>query len=154
MLEDERADLMKSVNCHLLEPSINIQRIAIEIGDIVKWTSSINEINRMGQAILKVSKENFPNSAITSSRQQEIFNWLCSVGKTDMLEDERSKLVVAFCTGIVTDEHRTAAIGILETGGIPQNILFREQIAILDRENLHSEVYKHAKGSFQHEKYA
>jgi hypothetical protein len=26
-------------------------------------------------------------------------------------------------------------------------------LAILDRENLHSEVYKHAKGSFQHEKY-
>jgi len=137
-----------------MDTKINIQRIAIEIGEIVKWTRSINEINRLGQAILRVVKENFPNTAITSSRQQEIYNWLCSLGNSDMLSDERSKLVVEFCLSIANEEQRSAFIGVLEMGGIPPNILFKEQMAILDRENLHQEVYKHAKSSFQHEKYA
>ena len=142
------------INFPRMESAINIQRIAVEIGDILKWSSSVNEINRSGQAILKVSKEVFPNTAITSERQQEIYNWLCSLAAKDLLSDERCKMVVAFCTSLAKDEQRTAIIKVLETGGIPRNILFRDQLAILDRANLHSDVYRHAKESFQYEKYS
>jgi uncharacterized protein (TIGR02391 family) len=136
-----------------LEPKINIQRIAIEIGDIIKWVTPVNDINRLGQAILKIAKDPFPNDSITSSRQQEIYNWLCSLGKTNLLADERLKLIVDFCLSIA-GEKRPEVVKILDISGMPPNILFREQLAILEREHLHSEVYKHAKGSFQYEKYA
>jgi hypothetical protein len=56
-----------------MNPTINVQRIAVEIGDIVKWTRAVNEIDRLGQAILKVSKESFRNDAITAARQQSIW---------------------------------------------------------------------------------
>jgi uncharacterized protein (TIGR02391 family) len=137
-----------------LEPKINIQRIAIDIGNILKWSSSINEINRLGQAILKISKEVFPNDSITSSRQQEIYNWPCSLGKATLISDERLKMIVEFCLSLATTEQRPEIVKILDNAGVPSNILFREQLAVLERERLHPEVYKHPKGSFQYEKYA
>jgi uncharacterized protein (TIGR02391 family) len=136
-----------------LEPRLNIQKIAIEIGDIIKWASSVNEINRLGQAILKVAKEIFPNNAITSIRQQEIYNWLCSTAKANLLSDERQKMIVEFCLSLA-GEKRSEVVKILDTAGVSPNILFREQLALLERQQLHPEVYKHAKGSFQYEKYA
>jgi uncharacterized protein (TIGR02391 family) len=158
-LNNFAAEVFKKQNCPGLnnltkvEPKINIQKIAIEIGDIIKWSSSVNEINRLGQATLKITKENFPNDSITSVRQQEIFNWLCSIGKTNLLADERLKLIVDFCLSIA-GEKRPEIVKVLDNEGISPNILFREQLSILEREHLHPEVYKHAKGSFQYEKYA
>jgi uncharacterized protein (TIGR02391 family) len=137
-----------------MSQQVNIQRIAVEVGDKIKWSSSINQIDRQGQAILKVSKENFPHNAITSQRQQAIYNWLCSIAKMDMLPDERNKLITEFCLSLAADDQRYEIVGILEAGGMPAFILFKDQLAILEREKLHPEVYKHAKGSFQHEKYA
>jgi len=137
-----------------MRSQINIQRIAIDVGEILKWSTPVNEINRLGQAILKINKENFPNDAITSSRQQEIYNWLCTLGKTVLSEDERNKKIVAFTLSIASEADRHKIVKILESAGVPPNILFREQISILERENLHAEVFKHAKGSFQYEKYA
>ena len=119
-----------------MEPKLNIQKIAIEIGDIIKWSSSVNEINRFGQAVLKVTKENFPNSAITSVRQQEIYSWLCSIAKSNLLSDERQKMVVEFCLSLA-GEKRSEVVKILDSAGISPNILFREQLAILEREHLH-----------------
>jgi uncharacterized protein (TIGR02391 family) len=133
---------------------VNIQRIAIEVGDIIKWSGSVNQIDRQGQAILKVCKENFPHTAITSQRQQGIYNWLCSIAKSDMLVDERNKLITEFCLSLAAEDQRHEIIEILEAGGMPTYILFKGQLTILEREKLHPEVYKHAKGSFQHEKYA
>ena len=137
-----------------MNPTINVQRIAVEIGDIVKWTRAVNEIDRLGHAILKVSKESFRNDAITAARQQSIYDWLCSIGNMSLLMDERCKRINEFCLSLADDKNRAEIISILETGGIPPYILFKDQLATLEREHLHPEVYKHAKGSFQHEKYA
>jgi len=95
-----------------------------------------------------------PNTAITAVRQQGIYEWLCSTGATALLFDERCKRISEFCLSLADDKNRSDIIGILENGGIPVYILFKEQLAILDRENLHPEVFKHGKSSFQHEKYA
>lgn len=133
---------------------MNIQRIAIEVGNTLKWSTTIKDVNRNGQAILKISKEEFPNPAITSSRHKEIYNWLCSLGKTNLLADERTKLMVDFCLSLASADERPEIIKVLQNCDVPPNILFREQMTILERENLHPEVFKHAKGSFQHEKYA
>lgn len=109
--------------------------------------------NKTGQAILRVTKETFPNNAITSIRQQEIYNWLCSTAKANLLSDERQKIIVEFCLSLA-GEKRSEVVKMLNTAGVSPNILFREQLALLEREQLHPEVYKHAKETFQYEKYA
>ena len=41
---------------------INFRLIATQIGDKLKYATSVNEIDRYGQSILRISKENFPNN--------------------------------------------------------------------------------------------
>lgn len=41
---------------------INYRHIATQIGDSLKYSNSVNEIDRIGQSILRVTKENFPNN--------------------------------------------------------------------------------------------
>lgn len=52
----------------------NYRLIATQIGDLLKYQTSVNEIDRIGQSILRVSKENFPNPAITSVRAKTLYN--------------------------------------------------------------------------------
>jgi hypothetical protein len=39
----------------------NYRLVAIQIGDLVKWNSSVNEINRAASAILRIAKDSYPN---------------------------------------------------------------------------------------------
>ena len=137
-----------------MKSEINVQTIAIEVGDIVKWTSTVNEINRYGKAIFKISKEHFPNDAITSIRQQEIYNWLCSISRAEYMAETRLQLIADFCLKISSNERKSDIVHILANNGFPPNILFKQQLTLLESQNFHPEVYKHSKGSFQYEKYA
>lgn len=38
---------------------INYRHISTQIGDSLKYSTSVNEIDRIGQSILRVTKENF-----------------------------------------------------------------------------------------------
>ena len=133
---------------------MNIQKIAIELGDIVKWTGTEKDIDRKGQAILRVAKENFPNDFIKSVRQQAIYNWLCSLGKISLESEERTKRLVDFSFSISNIEDRQKILEILASGGVSQNVLFKDKLNKLTNEKLHPEVYKHAKDSYLYEKYA
>ena len=67
---------------------INYRLIATQIGDLLKYQTSVNEIDRIGQSILRVSKENFPNPAITSVRAKTLYNWVLSLSKTPLESSE------------------------------------------------------------------
>ena len=54
--------------------NLNFRHIATQIGDGIKYAKSVNEIDRLGQAVLRVVKESFPNSAITSVRAQLVYD--------------------------------------------------------------------------------
>ncbi|CAG9297853.1 hypothetical protein EV690_1783 [Celerinatantimonas diazotrophica] len=45
---------------------MNYRLVAVEVGDLLKYDTSVNQINRIGQAIFPFRKENFPNESITS----------------------------------------------------------------------------------------
>ena len=63
---------------------MNIQLIATQFGDRLKYNTSVNEIDRLGQSILKVTKENFPNQSIFSIRAKSIYDWILSIGKSNL----------------------------------------------------------------------
>lgn len=67
---------------------INYILIATQIGDLLKYQTSVNEIDRIGQSILRVSKENFPNPAITSVRAKTLYNWVLSLSKPPLESSE------------------------------------------------------------------
>jgi hypothetical protein len=58
--------------------------IAVQVGDALKYVTSVNEIDRIGGAVLKVPRDTFPNSAVTSVRAQGIHDWVLSLARAEM----------------------------------------------------------------------
>lgn len=75
---------------------MNLELIAIEIGDSVKDITSVNEINRIAKAIFRFPYLEFPNMSITSERAQLIYNWILSLKEHNCSTDEKKELLIAF----------------------------------------------------------
>ncbi len=127
---------------------INFRHIATQIGNTLKNSTSINEIDRFGQSILQVSKENFPNSAITSIRAQTLYNWVLSLAKTPLDTTERVKRLINFCLELTPEEHKKITIEFLEKNHCPYNLLYKDNIDEFLKRNFHSEVAKHSQRLF------
>jgi len=75
----------------------NYSLIAVQIGDALKYEKSINEIDRIAGAIFPFRCENFPINSITSSRAKLVYDWILSLARQRMEEDERNRLLRSFC---------------------------------------------------------
>jgi uncharacterized protein (TIGR02391 family) len=98
--------------------SQNYRLIAIQIGDFVKNSTSINEIDRAAKATFPFNYENFPNSSITSSRAQRVQDWILTLAKQKMGLEERNKLLCNFLDLIVPDENKEHINDLLKKAGI------------------------------------
>lgn len=127
---------------------MNIRLIAMQFGDLLKYDTSLNIIDRIEQSILKVSKESFPNSYITSQRAQAIHDWLMSLGKQKIEQDERAKKIVEFCMELSSDELKGEVAKLLEKNGLPYNIVYKDSLSEFFQRNFHEEIIKHSKKLF------
>jgi hypothetical protein len=82
---------------------MNIQLIAVEIGDALKYDTSINEITRIASAILPFQHDHFPNDAITSQRAKLIYDWIMGLGRYRCTPAERSDLLTTFLLRLVPE---------------------------------------------------
>jgi uncharacterized protein (TIGR02391 family) len=127
---------------------INYRHIATQIGDTLKYSTTVNEIDRLGQSILQVNKENFPNTAITAIRAQTLYNWILSLAKTSMDSTERIKRLIAFCLELTPEIDKKGTIEFLEKNGCPYNLLHKDSFDDFLKRNLHSEVVTHSQRLF------
>jgi uncharacterized protein (TIGR02391 family) len=127
---------------------INYRHIATQIGDALKYSTTVNEIDRLGQSILQVRKENFPNDAITALRAQTLYNWILSLANTSIDSTERAKRLIAFCLELTPEKEMKITIEFLEKNGCPYNLLYKDSFDDFLKRNLHSEVVKHSQRLF------
>lgn len=132
---------------------INFRHIATLIGDILKYSTSVNEIDRIGQSILRVNKENFPNTAITSVRAQTLFNWVLSLAKTPLDSTERIKRLISFCLELTPEQDKKTTIEFLEKNHCPYNFLYKDNIDEFLKRNFHPEVVRHSQKLFAQANY-
>ncbi len=126
----------------------NYRLIAIQVGDALKYSTSINEINRIAGAIFSFRRESFPNDSITSSRAQLIHDWILSLAKQKMGEDERDRLLKSFCNQLAGEgDIRATVHSIIETAGIIFGETNRDKQEFLQR-GFHSEIIKHCQALF------
>ncbi|MFH0871825.1 MAG: hypothetical protein V1878_04955, partial [bacterium] len=111
----------------------NYRLIAVQVGDALKYATSINEINRIAGAIFLFPCERFPNDAITSSRAQLIHNWILSLAKQKMEEEERNRLLNSFCDQLSGDTDLRAAVRSILQWGCSWVRLFLGQVYTLDK---------------------
>lgn len=63
---------------------MNYKLIGTQIGDLLKYDTTINEINRIAKATFNFDVSNFPNDSITSERAQIIYNWVMTLATKKM----------------------------------------------------------------------
>jgi len=133
--------------------NINFRHIATQIGDSLKYTTSVNEIDRIGQAILKVSKERFNNDSITSVRAQSIYDWILSLAKAKLESDERIKRLINFCLELTPEKDKSQTIEFLERNNCPYNLLYKDILDEFLKRKFHAEVIKHSQKLFTQRNY-
>lgn len=127
---------------------MNLRLIALKVGDQLKYDATINEIGRVASALFRFQRESFPHESITSQRAQLVYDWLMSVGKQRLTDEERENLVCEFCLAIAPEQHRPAIERILVEGGITARATNREQHLVFVARGFHPEVIKHSQKYF------
>lgn len=126
----------------------NYRLIAVQVGDALKYATSINEINRIAGAIFPFRYEKFPNEAITSSRAQLIHDWVLSLARQKMGDEERNQLLKSFCDQLCGDNDlRVSIYSILRDAGVPTAEMNIDKRDFLAR-GFHSEVIQHCQTLF------
>ena len=128
--------------------TVNYQLIAIQIGDLLKWDTSVNEIDRIARAIFNFDASRFPNDSITSVRAQRIYDWIMTLAAKKMNNDERHMLLVRFCKELAGDKYADQVVKILEKNGLRYNIVYKDELNDFLNRGFHEEVHKHSRRLF------
>jgi uncharacterized protein (TIGR02391 family) len=123
----------------------NYRTIAIEVGDALKYDMSVNEVNRIAGALFRFSQEDFPNDSITSVRAQLVHDWILSLARQRMCDDERDTALSQFCLKIAPASHRDHIQQILTEAGIAQRSVNHENTRLFAGREFHSTVVKHSR---------
>lgn len=127
---------------------INFRHIATQVGNDLKYLTSVNEIDRMGQSILGIRKEVFPNESITSIRAKTLYDWVLSLATTPLENSERIKRLIHFLVELSPDEQKKTTIEFLEKNNCPYNLLYKDSFDEFAKRKFHPEVVKHAQRLF------
>jgi uncharacterized protein (TIGR02391 family) len=127
---------------------MDAQLIAVQVGDALKYATSVKEIDRIGGAVLKVARDTFPNEAITSVRAQRIYDWVLSLARCDMDPSEREHRLIKFFRNLAGDQDWPRVAKVLTDGGVSRVALNRDNYNLFVARGLHESVVKHAQQLF------
>jgi len=121
---------------------MNYRLIAIQVGDLLKYDTTINDINRAANSVFRFLKEDFPNESITSTRAKLIHDWILTLAaKQEKNNYERNQQLIKFLK-LITPEDKTGQVDkILKEAGVKSNL--NESASEFYSRNFHELIYKH-----------
>lgn len=132
---------------------MNYQLVAVQFGDLMKYSTTLNEIDRLAGALFRFRRESFPNEAITSQRAQLIYDWILSLAKQEINPDERHQLLFRFCRSLAPNAFQKNVDEILRSADIPLDVDTEEDYTLFFARTFHPEVVKHSESLFLQENY-
>lgn len=78
------------------KPEINFKRMAIELGEGLKYQTSLNEIGRMASVVFDFDMSPHPHDSITSTRSQLIYSWVMTLSEQPISEEKKLQLLEQF----------------------------------------------------------
>jgi len=127
----------------------NPKLVAVRIGDVLKYDTTVNEIERMASGTFSFARESFPGEGITSVRAQRIYDWLTTLFKRKIHDTEKLQYLQTFLPGITTPAMRNNVNQILRQSGIPLELRVEsEDESDFNARNFHPEVRAHARDLF------
>lgn len=124
---------------------MNYRLIATEVGDLIKWETSVNEIRRTANALFRFAIESFPNDAITSARAQTVYDAVMSLAKQKMTDEERNGLLVTFCRRITPAAQRAQLDQLFEDTLGPSNDAVKQTHQEFMARGMHPQIVEHCK---------
>ena len=125
---------------------VSLKLIATEIGDYIKYETSINEINRIAKAIFNFPRQEFPNDSITSVRAQLVYDWILSLEDYDCPVNEKKNLLLNFAERL--HPQLLSFLGNFEIDVVDENTLER-----FDTYQFHPEINKHCRKLYREGNY-
>lgn len=131
---------------------MNYRLIANQIGDLLKYDTTVNEINRAAKSVFKFNVEVFPNEAITSSRAKAIHDWILTLAKQEMDNNERNDQLSQFVDLITPDMLKSSTQETISKAGIATSFVSQEIRDFMNR-GFHEEIRRHCSKLFQQKNY-
>ncbi|MEQ9408644.1 MAG: TIGR02391 family protein [Fuerstiella sp.] len=125
---------------------MNIRLIAVEVGDALKYDTSVNEIGRIAGAVLPFQHDHFPNDSITSQRAQLIYDWIMCLGRHRCTASERATLLKTFVNRLAPEGEAHERVNkILADAGVEGAAPDQQVLRRFDAGNFHSEIILHCR---------
>lgn len=130
---------------------MNFKYIAIQVGDLIKYDSTIKGINRAA-TMFSFSRDQFPpEDGVSSERAKLFFDWVMTLFKQKLSDDQKRDLLYRFCLAVTMDSQRDPLEKIFkEAGAKALNSIEDESFSV---RNFHSEVHRHSKRLFNQRNY-
>jgi uncharacterized protein (TIGR02391 family) len=137
------------------DDAMNIKLIAIQIGDAVKHKKSLNEINRVAEAVFRFPCQEFPNDSITSERAQSIYDWIMSLEHHPRFPGELEQSLIDFVKFLTHDERdlQHTLLNILSNCGIDNIGANENALERFDSYQFHLEIVEHCRALYGQENY-
>ena len=124
---------------------MNYRLIAIQIGNLLKYDSTVNDINRAAKSVFTFQCEDFPNESITSVRAKLMQDWTLTLAKQAMNNAERNEKLLQFFDLIVPESHKIDMGRILEKAGV---VVQTKSVQEFYARNFHQDIHKHCSKLF------
>ena len=126
---------------------MNIELIAIELGEALKYKKSINEINRTAKAVFKFSRREFPNESISSERSRLIYDWIMSTECYPNSTEQQIQSLTDFIKSLTHDEPGVQSRLLNLLGDCKRDIAPDNESALarLDNRQFHPQIIKHCR---------
>lgn len=131
---------------------MNYRMIANQLGDLLKYDTTLNEINRAARSIFRFQLETFPNDAITSSRAKLVHDWVLTLAKQRMASDERNEQLAQFITMITPASCEELVDRLMKAAGFEVKLANIVTEDFMDR-NFHEVIHQHCRKLFMQENY-
>jgi len=122
------------------------RRLALELGDAIKWDVPVNTIHRTAQGIFGIIHANeYDVESITSSRAQTVYDWVMTLLEAPMEAEEADRRLREFICELLPaeSEERARILRLLQTGPTPT-----VGTAIISISDLHPRIRKAAEALY------
>ena len=123
----------------------NYRLIATTVGEMLKYTVVLKDVELAAGAIFRFPVESFSNDNITSSRSKAVYDWIMTLAKQQMIPTERNNLLIQFCKNLVPEDTYPKVAKLMQDNGIDVNVSEISGMNEFNQRNLHPEIHKHSK---------
>lgn len=84
--------------------SLNYKLVATQLGESIKYESTVNGINRTFLSLTNLTFKEYLNPAITSSRSQTVYSWILTISNSSLGENKKISIIKEAIEILVVNE--------------------------------------------------